>query len=86
MFASHAEGRGFDLQPRQKVIRFFSPVTFVVCSNTAFPSTFLTSMLFPQVRLKQYAGLHVDTLVVPVVCIRVLFAIKRSSFSLLISR
>ena len=34
-------------------------------------------MLFPQVRLKQYAGLHVDTLVVPVVCIRVSFAIKK---------
>ena len=33
-------------------------------------------MLSPQVRLKQYAGLHVDTLVVPVVCIRVSFAIR----------
>ena len=43
-------------------------------------------MLFPQAHLKQYAGLHVDALVVPVVCIRVSFAIKSSPFSLLISR
>ena len=86
MFASHAEGRGFDSQPGQKAIRMFSPVTFVVRSNTAFPSTFITSTFFPQVRLKQCAGLHVDTLVVPIVCIQVLFAIKPSPFSLLISR
>ena len=59
---------------------------FVVRSDTAFPSTFVPSTLFPQVRLKQYAGLHVDTLVVPVIRIRVLFAIKPSPFSLLISR
>ena len=86
MFASHAEGCGFVPQPGQKVIRIFSSVSFVVRSNTAFPNTFVTSTLFPQVRLKQYAGLHVDTLVVPIVCIRVLFAIKPSSFSLLISK
>ena len=34
----------------------------VVHSGTAFPSTFVPSTLFPQVRVKQYAGLHVDTL------------------------
>ena len=28
VFASHVEGRGFDPQPGQKVIRIFSPVTF----------------------------------------------------------
>ena len=43
-------------------------------------------MLFPQVCLKQYAGLHVDALVVQVVCIRVSFAIRPSQFSLLINR
>ena len=59
----------------------------VVRSGTAFPSTFIpTSTFFLQVRVKQYAGLHVDTLVVSVVCIRVSFAIKPSPFSLLISR
>ena len=41
------------------------PTKFVVRSGTAFPSTFVPSTRFPQVRLKQYAGLHVDTLVVP---------------------
>ena len=58
----------------------------VVRSSTAFPSTFVSSTLFPQVRVKQYAGLHVDTLVVPVVCIRVSSPIKPVPFSLLISR
>ena len=86
MLASHAEGRGFDPQPGQKVIRIFSPATFVVRSDTAFPSTFAPSTFFSQVRLKQYAGLHVDTLEVLVVCMRVLFAIQPSPFSLLVSR
>ena len=44
---------------------------FVVRSSTAFPSTFVPSTFFLQVRLKQYEGLHIDTLVVPVVCIRI---------------
>ena len=55
-------------------------------SGIAFPSTFVRSTLFPQVCLKQYAGLHVGTLVVPVVCIWVSLAIRPSQFSLLISR
>ena len=58
----------------------------LLCSGTAFLSTFVCSTLFPQVCLKQYAGLHVDTLVVPVVCIRVSFAVRPSQFSLLINR
>ena len=86
MFASHAKGREFEPQPGQKVIRIFLPVAFVVRSNTAFPSIFVPSTLFPQVHLKQYAGLHVDTPVVLVVCLRVLFAMKPSPFILLISR
>ena len=55
-------------------------------SGTVFPSTFVPNTLSPQVRLKQYAGLHVDTLVVPVVCVWVSFAIRPSPFSQLISR
>ena len=55
-------------------------------SGTTFASTFVRSTLFPQMCLKQYAGLYVDTLVVPVVGIRVSFAIRPSQFSLLISR
>ena len=33
VFASHAEGRGFDLQPGQMVFRIFSPVTFILALN-----------------------------------------------------
>ena len=33
VFASHAEGRGFDPQPGQMVFRIFSPMTSILALN-----------------------------------------------------